>query len=186
MENLQYPVGKFRPQPEWSEAEIAENVAAIAQLPSLLRQAVAGLTDEQLDTPYRPGGWTVRQVVHHLADSHLNSYVRFRLALTEDRPTIKPYDERAWAELPDAKAIPVAVSLQLLEALHERWITLLHSLSPTDRQRVFIHPESGENSLTKAIALYAWHGRHHLAHITSLREREGWQEANKADEMVVD
>jgi uncharacterized damage-inducible protein DinB len=186
MENLQYPIGKFRPQPEWAVAETADNIEAIAQLPTLLRQAVEGLTEEQLDTPYRPGGWTVRQVVHHLADSHINSYNRFRLALTEDRPTIKPYDEKRWAELPDAKSSPVEVSLVLLNALHQRWATLLRSLSPADLQRVFLHPESGENSLAKATALYAWHGRHHLAHITTLREREKWQEADKSKEIVVD
>lgn len=172
MENLQYPIGRFQPQAEWSEAETAANIAAIEHLPALLRRAVAELSEHQLDTPYRPDGWTIRQVVHHLADSHLNSYQRFRLALTEDRPTIKPYDEKKWAELPDAHHGPVDVSLHLLEALHLRWVSLLRSLQPADLQRVFIHPESGQTSLLKAIALYAWHSRHHLAHITGLRERE--------------
>jgi uncharacterized damage-inducible protein DinB len=172
MENLQFPIGRFKSQAGWSEAETAENIHAIEQLPALLRKAVADLSEEQLNTPYRPGGWTVRQVVHHLADSHLNSYQRCRLALTEDRPVIKPYDEKKWAELPDALHGPVEVSLALLEALHLRWVILLRSLTPADLQRVFIHPESGENSLTKTISLYAWHSRHHLAHITSLRERE--------------
>lgn len=171
MENLQFPIGRFKPQAEWSEAEVAANLASIEHLPAQLRRAVADLSEHQLDTPYRPGGWTVRQVVHHLADSHLNSYQRCRLALTEDRPVIKPYDEKKWAELPDALHGPVDVSLALLEALHLRWVILLKSLPPADLQRVFVHPESGDNTLMKTIALYAWHGRHHLAHITSLQNQ---------------
>jgi uncharacterized damage-inducible protein DinB len=178
MENLQYPIGKFKPQEAWSDAETNENIKSIEHLPALLRHALAGLSEAQLDTPYRPGGWTVRQVVHHLADSHVNSYMRFRLALTEDRPIIKAYDEKAWAELPDAKTGSVEMSLHLLEALHLRWIALLKPLSQEQLQRVFVHPQSGENNLAKAIALYAWHGQHHLAHITTLREREGWQIAS--------
>ena len=136
--------------------------------------AVAGLDDRQLDTPYRPGGWTVRQVVHHYADSHANSYVRFRLALTEDAPVIKPYDEQRWAELPDAKSAPISVSLTLLSALHQRWVLLLRSLDDQTFARTFIHPELGEMRLDKTLGLYAWHCHHHVAHITNLRARQGW------------
>jgi len=132
------------------------------------------LSTEQLDTPYRPGGWTVRQVVHHLPDSHLNSYIRFRLALTEKEPTIKPYDQERWAELDDAKTAPIEPSLALLEALHQRWIMLLRSLIPADFARTFNHPEMGIVTLDATLRLYEWHGRHHTAHITSLRERMGW------------
>jgi len=134
---------------------------------------VAGLSEPQLDTPYRPGGWTVRQVVHHVPDSHINSYVRFRLALTENEPTVKPYDESRWAELADSRTAHIETSLALLESLHERWVLLLRSLSPADFRRQFRHPELGAVSLEKNLALYAWHGRHHVAHITSLRERMG-------------
>jgi hypothetical protein len=146
----------------------------IEQAPARLRAVVAGLSDAQLDTPYRPVGWTVRQVVHHVPDSHLNSYVRFRLALTEKEPTIKPYDESRWAELTDARTAPIEISLALLESLHARWTLLLHSLKPEDFSREFRHPELGTVSLDKNLALYAWHGRHHVAHIASLRERMGW------------
>lgn len=139
-----------------------------------MRAAVAGLNDEQLDTPYRPGGWTVRQVVHHVPESHLNSYVRFKLAITEDEPTIKPYFEDRWAELDDARQAPIALSLDLLEALHGRWIWFLRSLKQADFQRTFRHPELGIVSVDKNIALYAWHGEHHVAHITSMRKRMGW------------
>ena len=139
-----------------------------------MRNAVAGLNDGQLDTPYREGGWTLRQVVHHVADSHMNSYIRFRLALTEDEPTIKPYDEAVWANLIDAKTAPVAPSLSLLEGLHHRWAVLLRSLSETDVQRKFVHPELGTLTVDQYISLYAWHGKHHAAHITSLRERKAW------------
>jgi uncharacterized damage-inducible protein DinB len=172
MENLQYPIGRFKAQTEWSAAETAANIDAISQLPPLLREAVADLSENQLDTPYRPGGWTIRQVVHHLADSHLNSYVRFRLALTEERPVIKPYDEKKWAELPDAQHGPLEASLHLLETLHLRWVSLLRALQPSDLQRMFVHPESGDVTLEKAVAIYAWHGRHHLAHVTHARERD--------------
>jgi uncharacterized damage-inducible protein DinB len=134
-----------------------------------LRAAVAGLSQEQLDTPYRPGGWTVRQVVHHVPDSHLNSYVRFKLALTEDAPTIKPYDEALWAQLPDAAATPIETSLALLEALHHRWVRMLESTSETDFLRAFRHPEIGMIRLDQNLAMYAWHGKHHVAHITSRR-----------------
>ena len=146
-------------------------IQEIEELPRLLREAVQDLNNEQLDTPYRVGGWTVRQVVHHLSDSHMNAYIRFRLALTEDHPIIKPYEEARWAELPDY-TLPIEISLSLLEALHQRWTTLLHSLSPSDRNKTFIHPDSGEVSLGENIGIYAWHGRHHLAHITSLRNHK--------------
>jgi len=139
-----------------------------------LRAAVAGLRPEQLDTPYRPGGWTVRQVVHHVPDSHMNSYMRFKLALTEDEPTIKPYDEKLWAELADTPATPVEVSLTLLESMHDRWVRLLRSLQDAHFERQFRHPELGVVRLDRNLALYAWHGKHHVAHITSLRERMSW------------
>jgi uncharacterized damage-inducible protein DinB len=139
-----------------------------------MRAAVARLTDEQLDTPYRDGGWTVRQVVHHVPESHLNSYVRFKLALTEHEPTIKPYFEDRWAELEDARTAPIELSLNLLDAVHGRWVWFLRSLKPTDFERAFQHPDLGKVTLDKNVALYAWHGRHHVAHITSLRERMGW------------
>jgi uncharacterized damage-inducible protein DinB len=146
----------------------------IAETPQRLRAAIRAMSDEQLDTMYRPGGWTVRQVVHHVPDSHLNSYVRFKLALTEEEPTIRPYDEDRWAMLEDSRLTPPEVSLALLDALHERWVTLLCSLAPEDFRRTFRHPELGLVSLNKNVALYAWHGRHHVAHITSLSERMGW------------
>jgi hypothetical protein len=151
-----------------------EFIQRIADAPPEVKAAVQGLTEKQLDTPYREGGWTVRQVVHHLPDSHINSYVRFRLALTEDEPTIKPYNERLWAELFDARTAPVALSLQLLESLHERWVMLLRSLKPSDFSRTFRHPEHGARNLDWLLQLYAWHGRHHVAHITSLREKMKW------------
>lgn len=174
--DLRYPVGRFEFGEETlSEERRDELIKQIEATPARLREAVSGLTAEQLDTPYRPGGWTVRQVVHHLPDSHLNSYVRFKLALTEREPTIKPYDEAAWADLEDSVATPVEVSLGLLESLHSRWVVLLRSLAPEDLARTFRHPELGSVSLGKNIALYAWHGRHHVAHITGLRERMGWR-----------
>jgi hypothetical protein len=135
---------------------------------------VEGLDDAQLDTPYRPEGWTVRQLVHHVADSHMNSYVRFRLAVTEDTPTIKPYDEKAWANLPDAATAPLEPSLELVEALHRRWLLLLQSFGPAEWSRTFRHPERGVSRLDVTALLYGWHGRHHVAHVTELRKREGW------------
>jgi DinB superfamily len=175
MEDLRYPVGKFRFPESVSAEDLARYIDQIAEAPVRLRAAVAGLTDAQLDTPYRPGGWTVRQLAHHVPDSHINSYVRFRLALTEDQPVIKPYEEKQWAELLDARTSPVEVSLALLENLHVRWIALLRSLSAADWKRSFRHPELGLVSLENNAALYAWHGgRHHVAHITALRERMGW------------
>jgi hypothetical protein len=171
---MRYPVGKFDASRNITEADIPGFINDLAALPAQMRQAVSGLTEEQLDTPYRPGGWTVRQVVHHVADSHMNSYIRFKLALTEDVPTIKPYEEDRWAELADGKTEPVEISLVLLEALHHRWVVLLKSLTPVQWLRAFNHPESGKITLTKAAGLYSWHGKHHLAHITNLREYQKW------------
>jgi hypothetical protein len=173
--DLRYPVGKFKFPETVSPEDRLHFIEQIAETPARLRAAVSGLTGEQLDTPYRPGGWTVRQVVHHVPDSHMHSYTRFRLALTEEQPTIKPYQEDRWAELLDARTGPVDVSLALLGALHERWVVLLRSLSEADWKRTFRHPELGLVSLEKNAALYAWHGRHHVAHITGLRERMGWK-----------
>ena len=154
--------------------QVQRLIDQIAEAPAKLRAAVEGLSPEQLDTTYRPGGWTVRQVVHHLPDSHLNSYVRFKLALTEDQPTIKPYHEDRWAELEDGRNAPVELSLSLLESLHARWVLLLRSLTAEDLARTFNHPELGIIRLDTNVSLYAWHGRHHIAQITSLRERMGW------------
>ena len=173
--DLQYPVGRFAWPDAVSPADRHRYIDEIENTPKNMRAAVTGLSDQQLDTAYRPGGWTVRQVVHHVPDSHLNSYLRFRLALTEDEPTIKPYDEARWAELTDARTAPVELSLVLLDSLHKRWVLLLRSLSASDCSRKFRHPELGEVTLEKNLALYAWHGRHHVAHITSLRERLGWR-----------
>jgi len=166
-DDLRYPIGRFEFDGEVSERQRREWIAAIAETPARLREAVKGLSEQQLDTPYRPGGWTLRQVVHHLPDSHLNSYVRYRLALTEDEPTIKPYAEARWAELADARTGPVEPSLALLEALHDRWVRLLNSLSPADWSRTFRHPERGISTLDRTLGLYAWHGRHHVAQIVS-------------------
>jgi hypothetical protein len=173
-EDLRYPVGKFSRPSRVSAEERKAFVDQIAGTPEELRRAVSSLDERQLGTPYRPGGWTVRQVVHHVPDSHLNSYVRFKLAVTEDEPTIKPYDEARWAELEDGSRAPIETSLQLLEALHERWVMFLRSLSPEQCARTFRHPALGLVTVDQNIALYAWHGRHHVAHITRLREREGW------------
>ena len=173
--DLRYPIGSFT----WSGPNTSEQRARlihdIAATPDHMRKTVLDLNEQQLDTPYREGGWTVRQVVHHVPDSHMNSYVRFKLALTEHEPTIKPYDEAKWAELKDGKNAPIEWSLHLLEALHERWVMLLRSLSGADVKKQFTHPELGLVSIDQYIALYAWHGKHHVAHITSLRERQGWK-----------
>lgn len=174
MLDLRYPVGQFEMKNEPTAEEREEFISQIAETPARLREAVSGLNDEQLDAPYRPDGWSVRQVVHHVADSHLNSYIRLRLALTEEEPIIKTYMEDRWAELTDARAAPVEVSLRLLESLHGRWVMLLRSLAPADFARAFHHPELGRVTLNRNVALYAWHGRHHIAHITALRERRGW------------
>lgn len=172
---LRYPVGKYQPVQTLSEQERQKLLAQIEETPAKLRAAVAGLSREQLNTPYRQGGWTVQQVVHHLADSHMNSYVRFKLALTEDEPTIKPYNETRWAELSDSKTTPVESSLALMDALHERWVHLLRGMSPADFARKLKHPERGSMTLDDTLGLYAWHGRHHVAHITGLRDRRNWK-----------
>jgi len=174
MTDLRYPIGKFTFDGPTTPEQRLELLNQIEQAPGRLRTAVKGLSDQQLDTPYRPEGWTVRQVVHHVPDSHLNAYVRFKLALTEDEPTIKPYAEDRWAQLADTQATPVEVSLTLLDSLHDRWVRLMRSFNPDDWKRTFHHPERGVVSLEMNLAMYAWHGRHHVAHITSLRERNGW------------
>ena len=168
-----YPIGEFSPPQEITRDKVHAWIDDIAGLPADLRRTVAPLTDAQLDTPYRPDGWTVRQVVHHLPDSHMNSFIRFKWALTEERPLIKAYDEKGWAVLPDARG-PVGPSLDLLETLHHRWVALLRSLAWAQLQREFVHPESGGVVLAESVGDYAWHGRHHLAHIQRLLAREGW------------
>jgi len=173
--DLRYPIGKFAPPESITPEARTRWIEEIADAPARFREAVAGLNEAQLDTPYRPGGWTVRQVIHHVADSHLNSYVRFRLALTEEQPAIKPYDEVKWAELHDACCGPVDMSLLLLESLHVRWVALLRSLSEKDFARQYRHPEDGVVRLDAALAAYAWHGKHHAAHITGLRTRMSWK-----------
>ena len=177
MTDLRYPIGEFTPTGPPDADGRRACIARIAAAPALLRAAVAGLDSAQLDTPYRPDGWTVRQVVHHLPDSHLNGYTRFHLALTEPAPVIKPYDEAAWARLPDGQGGPIAPSLDLLDALHRRWIFLLERLRSDDWARTYHHPGQGRDlSLEEGLALYAWHGEHHVAHITALRRRSGWTE----------
>ncbi|HVE55561.1 MAG TPA: bacillithiol transferase BstA [Pyrinomonadaceae bacterium] len=171
--DLRYPVGEFDPSVEVTPELRKEYIQTIADLPKRITEAVAGLSEEQLETPYRPEGWTVRQTVHHVADSHINSLCRFKLALTEENPTIRPYFEDRWAELADSR-LPVDVSLKLLEAVHLRWSALLDSLTEEDFKRLLVHPDSGEWTIEKFLALYAWHSRHHTAHITHLRERKGW------------
>ena len=172
IEDLRYPVGPFAPSADPGARRAA--TADIAALPARMRAAVAGLTDAQLDTPYRPGGWTVRQVVHHVADSHMNGFIRVKLALTEDGPTIKPYDEKAFALLGDV-SLPVEVSLDLLDSLHRRWVAVYEKMQDADFARMFVHPEYAEpQTLDRHAQMYAWHSRHHVAHVTSLRRREGW------------
>lgn len=173
--DLSYPIGKFAWPASVSAEERRQAIAEIAAAPDRFRRAIEGLDDAQLDTAYRPGGWTVRQVVHHVPDSHMNSYCRFRLALTEDDPTIKPYAEDKWAELADARTAPVGSSLQLLESLHARWVALLSNLSEDEWKRTFRHPEHGSMRLDVPLAMYAWHCRHHAAHILNLRQRMGWK-----------
>jgi hypothetical protein len=174
MADPRYPIGRFVPDPNLTPETRARHIEAVAGLPSRMRQAVAGLTNQQLNTPYREGGWTVRQVVHHVPDSHLNAYIRFKLAITEQDPTIKPYDETAWAQLKDSELTPIEVSLALLESLHARWTVLLRSLKAEDFQRKFVHPDFGPHDVDWLLGLYAWHGNHHVAHITQLREKNGW------------
>jgi uncharacterized damage-inducible protein DinB len=172
--DLRYPIGKLETQRDLDPEQRRELISRIERTPDRLREAVAGLNAEQLDTPYRPGGWTVRQLVHHVPDSHLNAYTRFKLALTEDEPAIKTYDEGRWAELPDSRSVPVEVSLALLESLHRRWVALLRALTPAEFQKTLMHPDWGQMTLDQVLGIYAWHGDHHVAHVTALRQRMGW------------
>lgn len=174
-DDLRYPTGPFESvgRPLTPE-ERSRHIDTIADHPARMRAAVEGLDDAQLDTPYRDEGWTVRQVVHHVVDSHLNAYVRFKLAITEDRPTIRAYEEKLWAELPDAKSAPIEGSLAILDSLHARWVTFLRSLTGAEFRRPFVHPEIGELSVDILLEIYGWHGPHHEAHVTRLRERKGW------------
>ena len=171
--DLSYPVGRF----DFTAARSADTRRAaiddIASLPAKMRQAVNGLTDARLDTPYRPGGWTVRQLVHHVADSHMNGFIRTKLALTEDNPTIKPYDQDAWSALPDTR-LPIEISLSILDAVHQRWATVIRSLNDSHFSRTFVHPENGPMTIDTQIHQYGWHSRHHVAHVTGVRQREGW------------
>lgn len=172
--DLRYPIGRLERKTSLTPQERRAAIDAIAAAPAALRAAVRNLTDVQLDTPYRPDGWTVRQLVHHVADSHMNAYARFRLALTENNPTIKPYSEAQWAELPDARTLPIKVSLDLLDALHERLVHLLRATSDADFQRTLSHPENGPMTLDSLLSIYSWHGRHHTAHVTALSQRMKW------------
>jgi hypothetical protein len=174
LDELRYPIGRFTAPVSSLPGDRAAHIQTLRELPERLRAAVSGLSDSQIDTPYREGGWTVRQLVHHVADSHANAYVRFKLGLTEDWPMVKPYDEAAWARLADSHVLPVDVSLAMIEALHMRWVALLEALQDEDFRRGFAHPELGRQDLAKSLALYDWHSRHHTAHITSLRARQGW------------
>lgn len=171
--NLSYPIGEFDKNIELTAELRKENIQAVKDLPEKLAKAVEGLNDEQLDTEYRPGGWTVRQTVHHVADSHINSICRFKLALSEENPTIRPYFEDIWATSADYR-LPIQVSLDILKGIHLRWVTMLESFTEEDFQRTLVHPDSGQWTVEQFLALYAWHGKHHTAHITSLRERKGW------------
>ena len=173
--DLSYPVGKFAEPDAYTPERRRLYIEQIAALPANLRAAVAGWDDARLDEPYRPGGWTVRQLLHHVPDSHLNAYVRFKLALTEDEPTIKPYDQDRWSQMADTRVTPVEVSLALLDAVHVRWVNVLRAMSAADFQRAYFHPELGHRvPLDYALAMYAWHSRHHLAHVTELKRRKGW------------
>ena len=172
-EDLRYPVGQFVMPPSVTPSMRVEAIRNIAELPARMRDAVRGLSDAQLDTPYRPGGWTVRQVVHHVPDSHMNAFTRLKLALTEDNPTIKPYDEKLFAQLPDAR-LPIEPSLSLVDGLHARWAALFETLTPQQFARPWFHPEIGAITVDYLLQTYGWHSRHHVAHITSLRAREGW------------
>ena len=172
--DYRYPIGKFEPQPYSAKTRDAW-LADIRFLPGMLEDSILNLDEAHLGTPYREGGWTVRQVIHHVADSHMNAYIRFKWALTEESPTIKPYDEKKWAELPDVSHVPVNISLTLLHALHARWYELMRRMTDADWERTLVHPEHGRVfSLWEMLGIYAWHGRHHAAHVTRLRERMGW------------
>lgn len=174
MTDLRYPVGPLDPPVPFTAAARDAALSVLTEAPARLRLAVAGLTDAQLDTPYRPGGWTVRQVVHHVVDSHINAYLRTKFALSDDGTTIKPYPEAVWAEMADSRTAPVGLSLALLDALHERWLIVLRSVTPDQWARTIIHPDRGPMTIDDVLAMYEWHSRHHTAHITSLRQREGW------------
>lgn len=174
MSDPRYPIGKFEFSGSTDEAQRGKLIDQIAKTPAALRAAIQGLSAQQMETPYREGGWTVRQVIHHVPESHMNAYIRFKLGLTEDDPTIKPYMEDRWAKTEEVRSTPVEVSLTMLDSLHDRWVRLLRSLKPEEWKRTFRHPELGTVSLEKSLALYAWHGRHHTAHITELRKRMGW------------
>ena len=174
MKENQYPIGKYEPQP-FSEKQLKDWLIDIKFLPQHLEYAVLNLDEAQLDTPYREGGWTVKQLVHHVADSHMNAYIRFKLGLTEDNPTIKPYEEALWAEMQDSAAIPINVSLTLLHALHTRWYSVLENMKSEDFNKTVFHPEhKKEMTLWHLLGMYAWHSRHHTAHVTTLRENKGW------------
>jgi len=174
LEKLKYPIGRYLVEDNIDKSSIENWITEIESLPQRLSEAVKGLSEKQLQTPYRPDGWTVQQVVHHIADSHMNAYIRFKLALTENNPLIKPYDEKLWAELPDSNLTDINVSLELINALHKRWTTLLRQLDEKELNKEFLHPESGMKKLKESISHYVWHGNHHLAHITSLRQRMNW------------
>jgi uncharacterized damage-inducible protein DinB len=174
MSDIRYPVGKFDPKPQLTDAERQTLIQQIAEAPAELREAVRGLTDQQLDVPYREGGWTSRQIVHHIPDSHMNAYIRFKLGVTEQQPTIKPYNQDLWAQVADGKSAPIEPSLALLEGLHHRWIIFLRSLKTEDFARTINHPENGPMTLDRMLQLYSWHGRHHVTQITALRGRMGW------------
>jgi uncharacterized damage-inducible protein DinB len=173
-EKLKYPIGRYQAEENIDKAAIDKFIKEIELLPERLSEAVKGLTLQQLQTKYRPEGWTVQQVVHHIADSHVNAYIRFKLALTEDKPIIKPYDEKLWAELPDTKLVDINVSLSIINSLHKRWTVLLKQLTTKDLDREFLHPESGMKNLRETVSHYAWHSNHHLAHISSLKKRMNW------------
>lgn len=174
IEKLKYPIGRYQVEENIDKVAINNFIKEIELLPERLTEVVRGLTLQKLQTPYRPDGWTVQQVVHHIADSHLNAYIRFKLALTEDKPIIKPYDEKLWAELPDTKLVDINVSLTLIDSLHKRWTTLLKQLSKKELDKEYLHPESGMKNVRETISLYAWHSNHHLVHITSLKKRMNW------------
>ena len=175
LQALRYPIGEFSPKESYTPDDVKWYINTIELFPSKIKQAINGLSDEQLDTQYRPEGWTIRQVVHHVADSHINSYTRFKLALTEDNPTIRPYEEADWAELPDAKSGSLELSLPLLEALHRRWVVMLKGMKPGDTERRLYHPGSKQQmTIASLMHLYAWHSDHHLAHIVNLKKTKGW------------
>ena len=173
-ENLRYPIGKPDPRDGLSADEREEMIAEIERFPSRLRNTVAQMTDEQLDTPYRDGGWTVRQVIHHVPDSHMNGYIRFKLAMTEDHPAVRPYEEQIWAEMEEARTGDIELSLPILEALHRRWAAFLRNLSPADFSRPLKYSDGRTMTIDQILCIYSWHGAHHLAHITGLMQRRGW------------